>query len=180
MIFIGLSGKKRVGKNTVASQLKLLTNQTIDEFAFAYPLKVEAAKMLGVNVADIETNKDLYRPMLQAYGEYCRNRKGKDKSGVEYGKDYWCIVTFREIVKSSADIVIITDVRYPEDCEWIKRSGGIVVRICRETGLKDEHVSETSLDTYNNFDHIILNTGDLGHLFQDVKDLVVKLKIKIK
>ena len=134
----------------------------------------------SINVADIETNKDLYRPMLQAYGEYCRNRKGKDKSGVEYGKDYWCIVTFREIVKSSADIVIITDVRYPEECEWIKRSGGIVVRICRETGLKDEHVSETSLDTYNNFDHIILNTGDLGHLFQDVKDLVVKLKIKIK
>ena len=61
MIFIGLSGKKRVGKNTVASQLKLLTNQTIDEFAFAYPLKVEAAKMLGVNVAYETPNLESFK-----------------------------------------------------------------------------------------------------------------------
>jgi hypothetical protein len=163
MILIGLSGKKRTGKNTVSSQLKLITNLTIDEFAFAYPLKVELAKMLKVTVKEIELNKDLYRPMLQAYGtDYCR---------VKFGTDYWIKQTFREILKSQAEICVITDVRFPDEADAIRAAGGYVVSVVRDTGLVDTHISEKAMDGYSHFDEITKNQNKINGNIQTKRKL---------
>lgn len=73
---------------------------------------------------------------------------------------------------------IITDVRFPNEAKAIKDRGGILIRINRpqylDNGLvirKNEHLSETSLDDYDGFDHIIENDGTVQDLIDKVKAL---------
>src|SRR5687767_1356970 len=53
---------------------------------------------------------------------------------------------------------IITDVRFPNEVEAIKNKGGLVFRVNR-VGITstDDHPSETALDSYTQWDGIILN-----------------------
>ena len=97
MILIGVSGKKRTGKNTVANLIKTITNQTIEEFSFAQDLKLELAQMLKVKVSDIESSKELYRPLLQSLGVYRREFNGEN---------YWINKCFLRIFRSNADVCI--------------------------------------------------------------------------
>jgi len=171
MILLGISGKKRTGKNTVANLIKTLTNQTVEEFSFAQDLKLELAQMLKVKVSDIEGSKELYRPLLQSLGVYRRQFNGEN---------YWINKCFLRIFRSNADVCIITDVRFQNELAATQASGGIVLRVCRDTGLNDTHESETALDGQQNFDHIILNTGSLEYLLSEVKQFSKKIGIKLK
>ena len=76
---------------------------------------------------------------------------------------------------------IITDVRFPNEAQAIKDRGGILIRINRpqylDNGLvirKDEHLSETALDDYDEFDYVINNDTNS---VQDLVDKVKQLKI---
>lgn len=55
---------------------------------------------------------------------------------------------------------IITDVRFPNEVQAIKDRGGLVFRVNRvDVELsKDQHESETALDSYTDWDGIILNS----------------------
>lgn len=75
---------------------------------------------------------------------------------------------------------IITDVRFPNEAEAIKKRGGIIIRVNRkskfelavqETVEGKEHASETSLDNYN-FDAIIDNNGTIEELIEKVKKVL--------
>ena len=171
MILIGISGKKRSGKNTVASILQELSVEPVQELAFADDLKNDICKMLGVCREEIENDKAVYREMLQAYGVYMR---------VKHGDDYWVERTFKKIVYKENDLCIITDVRFPNEAKFIQSSGGYVIRVVRDAKNSDNHISETAMDNYKNFDAIILNTGSLDDLVKETKDVANKLKIKIK
>jgi len=171
MILIGISGKKRTGKNTVAGIIKSLTNLSVKEFSFADELKKDVSRMCKTNIAAIETNKELYREMLQAWGMYKRK---------SVGSDYWIAQTFQNILNDESNIAIITDVRFRNEYEYIRKIGGLLVRVSRDTGLIDQHPSETELDSVHDFDGIILNTGTLEHLTEDVKEMMVKFNITVK
>ena len=71
---------------------------------------------------------------------------------------------------------IITDVRFPNEAEKIKEKGGLLIRINREGLIKDSHLSETSLDSYN-FDFVIDNNKDINYLINEVKKILKKLNI---
>lgn len=171
MRLIGISGKKRTGKNTVARLIGTLTSQTVEEFSFAQDLKLELARMLSIKATDIESQKDLYRPLLQALGVYRRKFNGEN---------YWIEKCFRRILFSNAGVCIVTDCRFKNEVEAVRGAGGSVVRVTRDTGLVDTHESETELDGYEKFDYIIINTGSLEHLLDEVKDFSRKVGIKIK
>jgi len=167
---IGLSGKKRTGKNTIAAMINhYAATQTVRELSFATELKKDVARMLGVELDDIETNKSLYRGMLQAVGCYRRD---------SFGADYWIKKVEQALSLFNENIIIITDVRFLNEAEWIKSKGGKLIRVSRVTGLKDEHESEVALDDYKEWDSVILNTGTLEHLAADVKELMKLLEIE--
>jgi Phosphomevalonate kinase len=170
MILLGISGKKRSGKNTVASYVSLLTNQTTEEFAFAQDLKLELATLMKVKVSDIELNKELYRPLLQALGEFRRKNNGED---------YWINKCFRRVLMSNAEVCIITDVRYLNEVKAIEQAGGIVVRVHRRTQSNDTHSSEVELDEAK-FVYNIYNNFTLENLLTLTKDLCKQVGIKLK
>lgn len=96
--------------------------------------------------------------------------------------------------KSKQPLWIITDVRFPNEVEAIKKHGGIMVRINRPSWydqeedrlmrefLKEppraEHPSETALDNYEGFDIVIENNGTIEELTEKVKEILKHEKIQ--
>lgn len=79
---------------------------------------------------------------------------------------------------------IITDVRFPNEAKAVKDAGGVLIRVnrkceyCNQTGnthkmgcerLQDEHLSETALDNYEQFDYIVQNNEGLKELINAVQ-----------
>lgn len=72
---------------------------------------------------------------------------------------------------------IITDTRFPNEAEAIRKKDGILIRVERP-GVKpvNNHPSEVSLDKYN-FDHTIINNGSVEELAEKVKHILQFHKI---
>lgn len=73
---------------------------------------------------------------------------------------------------------IITDLRFPNEYEAVKKRGGICIKIIRSDDQDlQPHISETSLNNYT-FDYILHNDGDLIHLKQKVEEMLQQLNLK--
>ena len=164
---IGISGKKRSGKNTISSLIKQELRKKVVEYAFADELKREVALACKVSVEYIEQHKDNFRLMLQGWGTDYKRKLVSD--------DYWVLKTFRNINEAEPHVAIITDVRFKSEAQAIKAVGGVIVRVSRNTGLSDNHISETDMDDYK-ADFIIDNNGSIEETKKQVKELVLKIK----
>lgn len=75
------------------------------------------------------------------------------------------------MVLATPDKWVITDVRFENEVKAIKRRGGIVIRLTRDTGNKpSNHESETALDYYDEFDLVYNNNGSLDDLISFISD----------
>ena len=72
---------------------------------------------------------------------------------------------------------IITDVRFPNEVNAIKKKEGIVIRINRESDYNSTHFSETALDNYEDFDYTIDNNNCIDCLIENVKEILKSKKI---
>ena len=68
---------------------------------------------------------------------------------------------------SESDNWIITDCRFINEAQEIKRRGGIIVRVERTSGAEKVHSSENELDSWE-FDHVIDNNGTIEELSEKV------------
>ena len=157
MIIIGISGKKRSGKDTLYSFISaFLKNYKIGKIAFADALKEEVALATGVKTSFIEEEKETFRTILQWWGTDFRRKFN--------GDDYWIKKLLDKISRSDLDVVIITDVRFKNEADILKECGAFLVRINRtfthnQTTI-DLHPSEIDLDNYK-FNLVIDNSGTL-------------------
>ena len=155
MKLIGLTGKKRSGKDAV---FKILDRPKVARAAFADNLKREVAHITGFPVWQVEEEKESLRLLLQAWGADFRRKF--------FGEDYWIKAMdadLQNLELEGFETAIITDVRYPNEADYIKGQGGTVVRVVRGTDSTDQHSSETAMDKYP-VDFTINNCGTLGDL----------------
>lgn len=155
-MIIGLSGKKQVGKDTAGHYLDLVYK--FKRVAFADELKKIAEQLSW------DGNKDERgRKFLQDLGMVARN----------YNPDVWIDLAFRRLsVRPDTDFVI-TDVRFMNEVDAIRKCGGIVVRITRDDEIRDDvHASETELDNLE-FDYVVKSVkGDYNSLYKQLDDIV--------
>ena len=86
---------------------------------------------------------------------------------------------------------IITDMRFPNELEAVKKKGGITIRVNRPCNIcggsgyhkiscpvskSGEHYSETALDK-SEFDYIVDNDSDIESLIEKVKEILIKEKL---
>lgn len=153
-IIIGISGKKRHGKDHACAVLKTKgweDSVDVRRLAFADALKQELASACGVSVEFIELNKPSFRLGLQWWGT--EFRRG------HCGDDYWLRRMDEALLTTTSAVVVVPDVRFVNEADWVKSRGGVVVRINRTAdvpGTKDAHLSETALDDYE-FDYVLEN-----------------------
>lgn len=79
--------------------------------------------------------------------------------------------------------IIITDMRFPNELEAVKKHNGITIRINRglveRTGKmiqEPEHISETALDNAK-FDYVIENDCTIDDLIEKVREILIKENI---
>jgi hypothetical protein len=168
----GFSGKLGVGKNYIAENLfyHALPQKNTLIMALADHFKVDTVSKDNVEFDKVFVKKDEQtRRLLQIRG----TEEGRDK----YGKDIW-IRTIQTWIKlyhdRGVERFIITDIRFPNEAEWVHQMGGITFRINaperNEQALQQEsecdpkkyhaistHASETGLDSYQNFTYMINN-----------------------
>lgn len=168
---IGVSGKKRHGKDTVG---RLICNSrpNVVTLAYADALKREVAEMI---VSYVDKNPQqwsggvIYSPALvQKYIDLMNNDQIDPETGMAFkeqfrlvlqwwgtefrrkmfGDDYWRRKLLERLNSLSEDtLAIVTDVRFPDEVTQIKHLGGIMVNVYRP-GMDDSstHSSETALD----------------------------------
>tara|TARA_B100001250_G_scaffold401356_1_gene413122 strand:- start:9563 stop:10105 length:543 start_codon:yes stop_codon:yes gene_type:complete len=160
---IGISGKKRSGKNTVGGiAMRWLWDNAIParQMAIADQLKREVAEVTGMSKKWQEEHKDRWRTILQWWGSEFRRHY--------FGEDYWLNLLTKELMAMDEDVAVLTDVRFKNEADYVRKTGGFVIRVERGTGLVDVHSSETDLDHYEHFEHVVNNDGSIADLEEQV------------
>jgi hypothetical protein len=180
-IIIGLTGKKGSGKSTVADYLKEQYNFT--EYAFADKLKTICMEIFGLNYKqlygtphDKERIDDFWdvspRVIMQEVGTAFRNI---EKSNSDLNK-IWIKSLHREINMKKNNLVVISDIRYPDELESIREYKKkdwkvLILNIQRNEISDDLHESETQiLDS----DIIIENNSTRKNLFLNIDDILIR------
>lgn len=155
-IFI-ISGKARSGKGTVAKIIEeYYKEKKCITISFAYYLKDYVKRITNWN--GNEESKP--RELLQQLGIELIKNKINNKLLINR------ILEDIEVFSYFYDIIIINDARLIDEIESIKEkySDSVCIRVVRDmennlTDKEKQHITETALDNYNNFDYIINNNS---------------------
>lgn len=176
-MLIGISGKKRVGKDTTVNFIKeYYANKNINckSYAFADDVKKITSKFFNVNLNELNGNKNTVlnyemtaRQMLQFIGD----------CGRKVDENFWVNRLLDiDYIKNHNNYkypIIISDVRYKNEADLIKKLGGILIRIERDIPNNDTHISECNLDDYSKFDYNI--TKYMNHDMMSLKENVFNI-----
>ena len=187
MRLLGLTGFARSGKDTVAKMVAELTPGVTKRAAFADLLKLSAARSLHVPVSPDDVGIEGVRRWADRFkadheirivdgeGELIHSISGRaflQRFGTEghrdiFGDDFWIEVTNFE--PPNCDLLIFTDVRYPNEAKAVRDRGGEIWRVVRDDETPaEQHRSETPLSD-ELVDRELLNTAGIPELLEQVK-----------
>ena len=192
-MIIGLTGKKRTGKDTIANYLNL--KYMVTNLALAGPLK-EMCKVL-FNWTDEHVYGNLKetidpiwevspREVLQWFGTEVMQHMLPDRfSAYEklIGRRHWVnlLISQMDITRdmfSSQKSIVITDIRFPhevlglQDYAEKKSTTFLVIRLNRNTGFTDTHPSETKIDdVFPDFE--LENNGTYEELYEKFNNYIL-------
>jgi hypothetical protein len=188
-LVIGLNGEKECGKDTFYGLFAKYKEGT-ERDAFADKLKVSAARALGY---EFDTTQEYleWADWMKTYGivEVSDSRfapEDKKISGREYlqfygteahrevfDTDFWIDLVLTQ--KRDSEILVVTDVRFPNEAEAIRSVGGQVWRINRDCQREtDHHASEQRLPD-SLVDVEIYNNDGLEELERKAKEMAESL-----
>jgi hypothetical protein len=168
----GISGKKESGKDTAYTEY--FKYRGFVRVAFADDVKEIASAAYNIPLTHFYENEHKEAPLRQypvlpemahlpykfvdgcwtprAFAQF----EGDQKRRVD--PDFWIKRTFSRMDKNTN--YVITDLRYRNEAEYLRAAGAKLIRVNRHTlpANAEEHESETALDTYEHFDHVIQNT----------------------
>lgn len=208
MYKIAICGKANTGKNTLANLLYQeayekdnaaftakgglgLQAYSGQYMAFADPIKEIVMTMFP------RANKEcLYGPShLRAEvipgafkdGKPLTYRQALIDIGTEVGRKYSDSVwlenfdhRFEKVLskKRPPNIVVVTDVRFRNEFDHLKKKDFFQIRLYRETGAPEiQHISETGQSSIKDeeFDYVLFNTKTLDELKEEVKSKIIPL-----
>ncbi len=155
MMIVGISGKRRTGKSLLASMLEARYGYI--QLSFAKVLKQEVREIFGLT--EDHTDGPLKEIPLWHGGPSPRDvmiRYGQQIRKID--PNHWINRLKEQILSTSQAQIqtyVISDVRFINEADWIKRYNGLLVRLDRDEYLTGENIndlSETGLDYYKGFD----------------------------
>ena len=174
-LLIGLSGKAGSGKSTVGDYLTGAHGYV--QFAFAGALKEVVCLAFGFSEEQFYgSRKEAVDPRWGVSPRWCLQWLGTEVFRSRW-PDIWIRHLRQEILEflslNGQRPVVVTDVRFKDEAAALKKMRGVLVRLERhedhrlEAGAT-EHLSETDLDGWEGWNHVIDNNGTL----QDLADMV--------
>lgn len=183
-IIVGILGKKRHGKDTIADYM--VKHHGYTRIAFADALKDIVRYSFGFSEEQLngnlkETVDDFWkikpRQVLQFVGtELFRDKMGELLPDVE--SNFWVFIVKKRIhdilaLNPEAKFVI-SDCRFENEVNFVKEAGGNIIRVRRPAIQFDDdsnHSSELYIDTLP-FDFDIVNDGSLEQLYKNIQSII--------
>lgn len=169
-MIIGLGGYAGAGKDTVREILE--QRYGAHGLAFADPMRAMIGALLDSIGAPHRwmTDRDLKEQPIPDLG--VSYRMLAQRLGTEWGRSFsptfWVDLTGARVRDDGHHV--ISDVRFPNEANWIHAHGGEVWRIDRpDTVPVATHVSESHVMSLR-ADRVIDNSGDLAALLVNVED----------
>lgn len=179
---IGVSGKMGSGKDTFSEFSAEFSNIPVERHAFADRLRDITEMLVGHKMAIThevgkpfanavynytQDDKNVFLPLWNKTVGQCLQQIGTDSLRNHFDDEVWVKALFATKGKECLEkghILIIPDVRFPNEADAILERGGIVIRLegdpldVRKNSKRDiNHISETALDNYSKFTRIIKN-----------------------
>lgn len=151
---LGLCGYAQAGKDEIA---KTLVQLGWSRVAFADPLK-KIATDIGWSGQKDEDGRRLLQNLGVAIREHLHS-------------DAW-VIAGEEAIEAAEGPVVVTDVRFPNEVQMVRRRAGMIVRVVRP-GIEaaNEHISEHAIAGVEP-DAIFMNDGTLDEIPEKVLSFV--------
>jgi hypothetical protein len=156
-ILVGFTGRAGAGKTSICKMISHGARKSkkisTKELAFATPLKKVVGKIFDWSPARIEHGKgEIDKKWSEIFKTEVTPRSMLQKIGMafrtEVDPDFWVKLIQNEVAKisdkGSKDVVVLfSDVRFPNEVDFIKSQGGILVKVLRPGELiPADHPSE--------------------------------------
>lgn len=161
------------GKSTIAMHLHAQHGYRL--LPFAQPLRAMLEQMLrSLGLTDpqigycLSHDKSAPVPFLGTVtGRHLLQTLGTEWGRRQVHPDLWVKCWAAQAV--NRPLVVADDVRFPNEAKAVKDLGGQVWKVWRPSAELDcAHASEGALDSWDRFDRLIVNDGNLAQLKRDV------------
>ena len=161
MKLIGIHGKKRAGKDTAGKIIQEQLGFKID--SFADPLRKFGLMTFGIN----EENREQLIESIGVSGRQVLQLVGTEV-GRNINQNFWIeALRFRN---PSLENIIITDVRFNNEAEFITSNGGKILKIVRPSlESSDNHASEIPIDD-KYVDSTIINDSSIDSYRRSINE----------
>lgn len=178
---VGLTGWQGkiagVGKDTAAAYLVDYHRTEFRSIAFADPIRAAMKVIFGWDDSMFtQAKKNLVDPEFGI-----SPRKAMQTLGTEWGRelinsDLWLILAGKraEGILAGDFNVLITDTRFENEAQWIRKNGGMIIHLDRNVEKVESHVSEQGIKFVDGIDIKIDNNETLGNLYYNL-DIVAKV-----
>lgn len=166
---IALAGRAYCGKDTVAGILR--REFPVCSLAFADPIRAALRAMMGL------TDEHFFGKLKEVPIDWLGKspRQLMQTLGTEWGRgfvreDFWLALAERKVneIHASGFHAVITDCRFENEAERVRKLGGVVWHIQRgDTKVVNSHVSEMGIQ-FQPGDKIIDNNGTIQDLVDEV------------
>ncbi len=179
MKVVGFGCTAQVGKDTAANYLQTKYPKKLKRVAFADELKKAAMVIFNLSWEQCFGPQEIKEKIDPRYGKSPRQLLQElGEKMREIFPDIWIVKVFNEAIpelqEQGYDCFAISDVRYPNEANWIHKQGGVVARIERKNcgvTIGAEHSSETAMKAYA-CDVEIPNNGTFEEYFEKLDTMM--------
>lgn len=172
---IGITGRARSGKNTVADLI--ISHVGGYHYAFADPIRAMLAA-LDIDMSDPYWQSHKEQPIL-VLGK--SPRQMMQTLGTEWGRDcinknIWVIFAMARY-KADGPGMVLSDVRFQNEAAWIREAGGLLIHVRRRNVLDvTPHSSENGVEFMEGIDASLDNDTTIEDLNAAVLSLLRGVK----
>lgn len=195
MYKIAITGKANTGKNTLATYLaRQFVNKNgplydVEFIAFADSIKEIIRIMFPKLPKKYLYGSSKYRseviPGAIKDGKPLTIRQlliDLGTVGRTYKENLWLEVfdhKLAKVTKKNPTMVVVTDVRFRNEFDHLKKSGFFMIKLYRDEVAKIDHLSETNQDSIKDseFDCVVLNNGTEKELFEKTINLAKMITV---
>ncbi|WP_421527287.1 deoxynucleotide monophosphate kinase [Pseudomonas brenneri] len=179
-ILIGLTGRARSGKTTAAEHLA--RTYLLEQYAFADPLRDGLMAIFNLDPTDFEGDRK-----EQPLGWLdCSPRQLMQSMGTEWARntvhpDVWVKLAEQNLeymTKALGAVLgfVVSDVRFENEADLIRRRGGTVIHILRPNALAvNPHISEAGIAA-NSADLTLPNYGTVEGFLRSLDETFLMIR----
>lgn len=179
-ILIGLTGRARSGKTTAAEHLA--RTYLLEQYAFADPLRDGLMAIFNLDPTDFESDRK-----EQPLGWLdCSPRQLMQSMGTEWARntvhpDVWVKLAEQNLDYMSNALgavlgFVVSDVRFENEADLIRRRGGTVIHILRPNALAvNPHISEAGIAA-NPADLTLPNYGTVEGFLRSLDEVFLTVR----